>query len=328
VFTPLILPGLFTASAAQSPLPVDRVSFDYGHYNKVAVMGVGSSAPMLVRTTPRTVTGTVITQPVTSVKQDRRPVAGFNLNTFNFGVEKTFLDGIASAYVSVPLLYATDNISGQQINGLGDVNAGFKVILYQNLQTGSTLSGGFTASFPTAHAAISSSYLQSQNGTGDTLLTSSSSSVNPTFLQPWLAALLRSDRLYIREYFGIIVPTDDRVATFLNNDLSVGYSLYLSNGGRFLSSVTPTVGAQLLIPLNHAGIPAGQGDTAFVPFNAGSLPIPPPPSSFSFTDQVFLMGGLQLGLGERWMFSANVVVPVAGPRGYSVGATFGLNYFY
>src|ERR1051325_8766968 len=31
VFTPLILPGLFTASVGQSALPADRVSFEYGY---------------------------------------------------------------------------------------------------------------------------------------------------------------------------------------------------------------------------------------------------------------------------------------------------------
>jgi hypothetical protein len=28
------------------------------------------------------------------------------------------------------------------------------------------------------------------------------------------------------------------------------------------------------------------------------------------------------------MFSLGVVTPVAGPRGYAVGGTFGLTYFY
>jgi hypothetical protein len=65
-----------------------------------------------------------------------------------------------------------------------------------------------------------------------------------------------------------------------------------------------------------------------VPSNNGTLPPPPPPSGFTFTDQIFLSGGAQLGLTERWLLSANAVVPVANPRGYYVGATFSLNYFY
>jgi hypothetical protein len=340
VFTPLILPGLFTASVGQSALPVDRMFFEYGYFNRVAVNGVGSSAPMLVRTTTFTQVpvfdrygkiiryDTIPTGVHNSVAQSSAPVAGFNLNTFNIGVEKTFLDGLASAYVSVPFLNATDNISGQQINGLGDVNAGFKVILYQSLQTGTTLTGGFTVSSPTAHAAVSSSVMQTNNGTGDALQPSSSATVNPTFLQPWVAGLVIFDRLSFHEYFGIVVPTDARVATYLNSDFTVGYSLYRSTEGRSLCSVTPTFGVQALIPVNNRGTPAGQGTTTFVPFNNGALPPPAAPFQFTFTDQVFMLGGVQFGLRERWLFSANVVVPVVGPRGYNVGATFGLNYFY
>jgi hypothetical protein len=339
VLTPLILPGLLTATAGQSALPVDRLFFEYGYFNRVAVNGVGSSAPMLVRTTTTTQepifdTGHMIigyktiTTVHNSVAQSSAPVAGFNLNTFNIGVEKTFLDGLASAYVSVPFLYATDNISGQDINGIGDVNAGFKLILYQSLRTGNTLTGGFTISFPSGHAAVSNSFLQSGNGTGDALLPSSSVSVNPTYFQPWLAGLLIFDRLYVHEYFAVVVPSDGRVATFLTSDFTLGYSLIRANDDGLLTSVTPTLGIQALIPVSNRGTPTGQGTTTFVPFAGTSLPAPPAPSPFTFTDQVFVSGGVQLGLGERWLFSANVVVPVAGPRAYNIGATFGLNYFY
>src|SRR5262245_22696534 len=32
--TPLILPGLFTSTTTQSAIPLDRVFFDYGHFNR------------------------------------------------------------------------------------------------------------------------------------------------------------------------------------------------------------------------------------------------------------------------------------------------------
>jgi hypothetical protein len=342
VFTPLILPGLFTATVGQSALPVDRVFFEIGYFNRVAVQGVGSGTPSLVRKNVNTIVSTPNSDPegpptisfvpsvqTLGVAQSAAPVAGFNLNTFNIGVEKTFLDGIGSVYMSVPLLYATDNISGQQINGLGDINAGFKFILYQSLETGNTLTGGFTVSFPSGHAATSSSYVQSDNGSGSTLAPATSTSVNPTYLQPWAAGLLVFDRLYMHEYFGVVVPTDQRVATFLNSDFTVGYTLFRAGESRWFTSVTPTMSIQALIPVTNTGTPAGQGTTTTVPLNSnGTLPTPTAPATFGFTDQVFVSGGVQLGLGERWLLSGNVVVPVAGPRGYSVGATFGLNYFY
>jgi hypothetical protein len=262
------------------------------------------------------------------VTQSADAVAGFNLNTFNISLEKTFLDGLASVYVSVPFLYAADNISGQNINGIGDVTAGFKVILYQNLRNGNTLTGGFTVSAPTGQPAVSTSFIQSDNGTGNTLLASSTTTVNPTFLQPWWAGLLVFDRLFFHEYFGVIIPTDSNVATFINSNSTIGYALFRSGDGRGITSVTPTVSVQALIPVNNRGPATGLLATTDVASINGSLPPPPPPSGFTFTDQVFVSGGVQLGVSQRWLFSSNVVVPVVSPRGYNVGATFGLNYFY
>jgi hypothetical protein len=58
------------------------------------------------------------------------------------------------------------------------------------------------------------------------------------------------------------------------------------------------------------------------------LPVPSGPGTFTFTTQAFLTGGLQLGVSERTFISANVLVPVVGPRGYDIGATFSLSYLY
>ncbi len=345
IFTPLVIPGLFNSTTTQSALPADRVFFDYGYFDSIGVRGVGSSAPQLIRTTTTTpdtkklvypddegspyyvtIPGTSTT--VSTIKQSQNQVAGFNLNTFNIGVEKTFLNGLGSVYVSVPFLYASNNISGQAINGLGDINSGFKVILYQNLQTGTTLTGGFTVSFPTAHAARSVSYIQTDNGDGNSLVQSTTTSINPTFLQPWLASLLIFDRLYVHQYLGTVVPTDPRVATFLNYDFTVGYLLYRSNVRRFLTSLTSTANIHTLIPLTNRGTPAGQGGEVEVPFVNGALPPAPAPTNFTFSDQVFASGGFQLGITRAWTFSANVVVPLAAPQGYVIGGTFGLTYFY
>lgn len=350
ILTPLVMPGMFTVGTAQSAIPIDRIYFDYGFYNGVRVAGVGSSAPVLTRTftviappPPNTGGGgsggsggplarAAQPQPTTivhsSVSQSSDMVPAFNLNQFNLGIEKTFWNGMWSAYLNVPLLYATDNITGQQINGIGDISAGFKTIFRQDA-AGNTLTGGLTIAFPTAHPAVSNSVQQTQNGVGGQLLPSTSVSVNPTFFQPWAAGLLVFDRAFIHEYFGLIIPSDDRVATFINNDITIGYQLYRSPRDQFITSITPTFATQIVVPVNHVGTPGGQGVTAFVPFNAnGSLPAPAAPGSFIFSTQVFLAGGVQVGLNNRWLFSANAVVPVASPRGYPVGAVFGLNYFY
>ncbi len=332
ILTPLIIPGLLTSTGTQSAIPIDRVSFEYGYYNRIAVQGVGSSAPVLVRTTVTVPSVSPGGRPTTTtdskIRQSSAPVDGFNLHTFNLGVEKTCFDGLASVYVSVPFLCATENITGQPISGIGDVNLGFKTILYQGRATGNTLTGGFTVSLPTAHAASSTSYMQDDNGDGNELLPASRISTNPTFLQPWLASLLIFDQLFVHQYLSVVVPTDSRVATFINYDFTLGYQIYRSESSRLLSSLTPTVSIHTLLPVNHRGVVAGQGIVTEVPFDNGALPVPPAPSGFLFSDQVFASTGFQVGLVERWMFSANVVVPLAAPRGYQIGATFGLNYYY
>ena len=86
----------------------------------------------------------------------------------------------------------------------------------------------------------------------------------------------------------------------------------------------------MLIPVNHINNSVGSTQTT-VATNITCLDTTPPPElsrSFGFPTQVFLTGGAQFGLGERCTLGAGVVVPVAGPRGYSVGVTVGLNYFY
>ncbi len=342
IITPLIIPGLFTAGSAQSALPMDRVFFDYGYFPRVGVYGVGTSAPQLNRQTitqttvipsplPPSIPPTIITTTRTdfSVSQSSAIVAGFNLNTFNFGVEKTFLDGRGSVYVGVPLLYTTDNITGQEIDGLGDVSAGFKWILSQNPNNGNTLTAGLTVSFPSAHPALSRSVTQTGNGTGDALVPSTDVSINPTFFQPWAAGLVVFGNLFFHEYFAVIVPTDDRVSTFINNDFTVGYALYRAGPERLLTSVTPNMSLHMLIPVNHVGTPPDPGTVTFVPFQGdGALPPPVGPDSFLFSTQAFLTAGIQVGMRQTISVSANVIVPVAGPRGYPIGGTFSLNYFY
>jgi hypothetical protein len=312
--TPLIMPGLLTAASTQAAIPVDRIFFDYGYFNRFAISSPTGAIP------------------------------GFNLHQFNIGIEKTLFDGNASVYVSVPFLHATSNISGQDINGLGDVNVGLKYMLWKNADTGSAFTAGFTVAAPTARSTTVTNTLNVTftGGTqpavvptpppvGTVLPFTITTTINPTYLQPWAAGLWVADRFFVHEYFGILIPTDDRVSTFINNNLTIGYNVFENPCG-LVSSITPVIGVQLLLPVNHINNSVGSTTTT-IPANItciGPYPIDQLPGldSFSFPSQVFLSGGFQIGLGERALFSAGVVVPVAGPRGYEVGATAGLTYFY
>jgi hypothetical protein len=326
------LPGLFTAINPESALPVNRVFASYGYYDGFNV---------------RTPTGIQ---------------RGFNLNRWDVGAELAFLENRASVYVRVPYLDATQNTSGAAIDGLGDISAGFKVALLADPDSGSVLSAGITVSAPTSRDLVAITNLNVGIGAdrvavpgpgviipnapnaGLPMLTvppPTIARVNPTFIQPYIAALLGMDRIYVQDYLAVVVPTDNRVSTYINNDLAVGYQLYRNQGG-LLSSFTPTADVQLLLPVNHQGSsPAGTGSTLLnVPGEVVDIhgmtirgapnfpPVNAPPLSLRSSYQVFVTGGAQVGLMDRVLLSLGVSVPVAGPRAYNVGGTVGLNYFY
>jgi hypothetical protein len=348
--TPLIMPGLFTAINAESARPMDRIFTSYGYYDSFKVASPTGVIP------------------------------GFNLHRFDIGAEKTFFDGAGSIYVRVPFLDATSNVSGQPIDGVGDISAGIKFALFANKETGSTFSVGMTVSAPTARDAVvtttqvTSFSIQPTNfsaqrqtirmpsgsvnlnriqftssdvngGTPTPLTTTSggplnpvalpastSTTVNPTFLQPWVGGLLVLDRLYVQEYLGVVIPTDDRTSTFINNDVGIGYQIYRSPGC-WLSSITPTIDVQLLLPINHQGSVSGSTQTiqnTNIPPD-GQVPAvsqPAAANSFNSPYQVFVSEGLQFGIGERALLSGAVSTPVTGPKAYTVGFSIGFNLFF
>jgi hypothetical protein len=265
--SPLILPGLFTASQAQAALPLDRVFFNYGFFEGFAIRN--APAP-----------------------------EAFNLNIFNVGGEKTFFDGRASVYVQVPLLEATDNTSGQPIDGLGDVTAGLKVALLMDQNTGTALTAGFTVSAPTGRATILTTIITHDNveGSGPPQTTT----INPTYLQPWTAGLLVLGPLFVQDYFGVIIPTDQQVPVFLNNNLIMGYQVYQGPSDALLTSLIPFVGAQELIPVSGSGV----------------------------TTQVFLQAGSGILLHQKFLLSGSYITPVAGPKAFQGGMTVGINFFF
>lgn len=284
----LILPGLFTAAQTQSARPLDRIFAGYSYYNSFKVV-----QDNFLDATAQT--GFVSTRS-----------SGFNLHRYEAGFEKTFLGGRASFELRVPVLDATENTSGQAIDGFGDVTAGVKYMLLYNCQTGSAASAGVTVSAPTARDAIfvtSKTALAGVAPARGTPIATTTTTVNPTFLQPWVGGTLVRDRLIVNEFFGVLIPTDNNVATYINNDLTVGYRVYEACCGSRISSLTPMVGVQAFLPT---------GDTDLA----------------SFSDQVFTTGALQVGLGARTNLTAGVVVPIVGPKAFSVGYTIGFNYLF
>ena len=289
----LILPGLFSAASAENVIPVDRVFFDYGYFNAFRV-------PNSAGTTPA--------------------IGGFNLNSFYIGVEKTLLDGRSSVFIKLPFLEATDNSTGYPIDGVGDLGLGAKFLFLTDYETGTGVSGGLSVYVPTTRDEDFRTTNNLSTGTTTTRIT------NPIFLQPWIGGIYVGDRFFVQEYLGVIIPTDhDLAATSINNDVTLGYTLYRTSSGQFLSSVTPLLDIQTFIPVSRAGapnIPAGTvpGVTDLGP---GGLS-----AQYGFSYELSMCPGIQLGLGSRTLLSTNLIVPVLGPRTFNVGASIGLSWLF
>ena len=302
----LILPGLFTAAQSESALPVDRLFVDYGYFDGFrSVVG-----------TPTLVGGRATLQ--SSV------VKGFDLNRFDFGVEKTFFEGAASIVVRTPILEAADNITGQSIDGFGDIDAGVKVALFRDCETGNALSVGCDVSVPTGRPeTFTINQTLQANGV---FAPTSSTTINPTFVQPYVSGVVHLDNLFVQDFLGCLISTDGRISPFINEDLAVGYTIYRcpSALASFFTptSLTPTVEAQLLIPTSNEG--SGTAAAPFVPGGTGLTTA----NSFSFPDQLFLTEGFQLGLGQRSVLSAGIVEPLIAPKAFTVGVTAGFTILY
>lgn len=309
--TPFILPGEFTATMTEGVVPIDRVAFTYGYEG-----------------------GFRVASPTGGYTN------GFNLNQFNLEVEKTFFDGMMSAYVVVPFLDATDEIgslANQRISGLSDMVAGLKVALFSNTQTGSTLSMGFSVAAPTGPSTT----VYNNFVTVGSQKQSISTTLNPTYLQPWIGGVYVLDRLFVEDYFGVIVPTDSRVSTLINESLNLGFQVYRGGQGDFVSSITPTLGFQVLLPVTHTSATTtdyagesigsslvGQSLTSQNTLKPQDLAQLSRSSSGSFSDQFFLSAGVAVSLRERTIASLSVVVPMGSPPAFSAGVSFSLNYLY
>jgi hypothetical protein len=312
---PLILPGLFTAINTESARPQNRVFMGYGYYDGFQ--------------TPNPTPGAGL-------------IKGFNLNVFNVGAEVAFLDNRASAYVRVPWLVATDNVAGVPLDGLGDVSIGLKYALLSCNETGSALSVGLTVATPTARDLnVTTNRFRfdfDPTGTvrtsgGSTLPPNTTATVNPTYIQPWVAGLAVLDRLFVSSYAGLVLSTDDATSSFVNAEVGLGYQIYrCESRDSWVTSITPTFSAQALLPINHQGTPAGSPGfgAPLTTSPTGQLigPLPQEGVSINSPYQVFLTEGVSIGLGCRSLLSVGVVTPVTGPKAYTVGAVVGFNFFF
>jgi hypothetical protein len=206
----------------------------------------------------------------------------FDLHREVIGFERTFLGGDASFGVRLPFLEKDGPGSGVSVDGFGDLSLVFKYAAVNDPQTGNVLSCGLVVTLPT----------------GRDIRLADGSNIQSVLLQPWLGGILNAGAFYVLGFSSAVIPTETRDASFVSNDLGVGYRLYQCCGDQLITQVIPTVEAHLVDPINHAGLN-----------NPGAL--------LGFTDQVSITAGTHFGLWNRAFLTLAGVVPVSGPRPFA-----------
>src|SRR5262249_11410849 len=128
------------------------------------------------------------------------------------GGEKTFLGGNASIGVRIPI-FETFNSNTIANSQLGDVSVIFKFAAINNPRTGNVLSGGLVVSPPT----------------GRSLVVPGQSSLNSTYLQPWIGGIYHTGNLYVLNFTSLAVPTDTRDITLFFESIALAYFIYRNN---------------------------------------------------------------------------------------------------
>jgi len=214
-----------------SPLPVDRVFFDYNHFHNALVSANG---------------------------------ADVSLNRYTFGFEKTYFDGMTSIELKAPLDGGLNDT--QFVNGTTAQNEGTlfgtmaltpKVLLHRNDCW--AMSAGLAIGLPTSPDAVLRNAGSSLRVTDDSL-----------HLAPFLGWLVTpNDRWFAISYLQFDFDTNgnrvfaDNVfqgrvqdPTLMYVDLSVGYWLFNDNcscgSGQFLTGLAPLVELHYTTTLQNA----------------------------------------------------------------------------
>jgi hypothetical protein len=215
-----------------------------------------------------------------------------NVHREIFGFEKTFLDGNASIGLRLPFYQEYGDDVGNR--GLvGDLSVILKYAFLYNRECGNVLSGGLVVTAPTGADFQPSGF--------------GAPVIHDTLLQPYVSGIYCFNRdFYAQAFSSVVVPTDSRDATLLDNDLGVGYFAYRNCGsGRWLTAVVPTVEVHVTTPLNHRG--------------ALTEPV-------GVSDLVDITLGTTLEFSSRAALTIGAAIPVVGPRPFDFEAEVQFNW--
>jgi hypothetical protein len=234
-----------------SPMPRDRVFFDYSDFQDVPMVGLNG------------------------------PTQVQNVNRFSPGFEKTFFDRWTSIEVRMPVAYGLNNTlsgTGNTHSGeFGDLLVSFKTLLTRT-DTLAT-SGGMALTLPTAQGislvnfpGVQLNQLQIQN--------------RAVYFQPYLASLWTpNDRFYMQGLASVEVASGGNQVslqfnglpgntlgnlnnqTYLNFSVSTGYWAYLEPRNRYLTGIAPIFElhqSQTVSGSNQLAAASGNGSTIVV----------------------------------------------------------------
>lgn len=263
-----IVPGPrdFKIAENESPRPQDRVYFSFNFYDDILSslnrsFNTGLNNPDAYRNT--------------------------------FGVEKTFLDGMGSIGLRLPLNTFHGNSSlDPELNGtsnaLGDLSVILKLALYGDAFGDNWFVSGLAVTPTTGPDAFAG--------------LAGAAAPHSTALQPFVGYLWNTGNCYVQGFSSIDVPTGSGEATLMFNDIAVGVYLYRNPGADSgLTAVAPTFEVHVLTPL----------DSRNTNLRARTL---------GAVDIVDLTTGVNLEFNDRRRLAVGVCVPATGPRPFNVEA--------
>jgi hypothetical protein len=260
----------FKIVEGQTPRPVDRVYYFTNYFNNV-------------------------NQDIN--REYRSPITSILAYRHTMGFEKTFLGGQASLGVQLPInvLSVRDQISrlGGTTTSVGDLSLISKYAFYNDVKTGSVISGGLAVTIPTGPSYFAANRTVTN--------------FHYAGITPYIGYIWARDRFFVQGFNSLSVPTSSRDVTYLYNDLGVGYYVYRSDNRKDLvTAVVPTFEVHINTPLNHRG---------------GYLK--DPAATFDVVDFTY---GLNAFLRENTKLGVGFVNPVTGPRPFAFEVIANLTY--
>jgi hypothetical protein len=210
----------FKISDNESPLPMDRVYFEYNHFENVYA------------------------------SYNRRLGGIFHdgsVDRETFGIEKSMCDGLLSLGIRQPLHQLSQNVSPPR-------NFDLPPVFFAGLPTSDYETGDLSLIVKFAPFADCNRQSGLSIGLAVTLPTGQSDDpAHSTSLAPFIGYLWRMGDWLLHGFISLDIPTKGDV-TYLYNDVGVGYYLY-QNPCRdgCLTAVIPTVEFHVGTPLNHRG---------------------------------------------------------------------------